>query len=141
MMTWKLLIPALNMIQFAMCNTLLTFRGKYYEYGSGMKVEEKGLTIGGYGSAFLADIAAAHIMEMAECAKLFESVLFKDIIYRDDGIMCVKRIWNAKDVEDWLYKFQNVANEALGSERLKFTAELWSPNSIVVPDNPSLSVC
>ena len=88
-----------------------------------MRAEEKGLTIGRYGSTFLADIVAAYMMEMAERAKLFESVLFKGI-YRDDGIMCVKGIWDIRNVEEWLNDFQNVANEALGSDRLKFTAEL-----------------
>ena len=37
--------------------------GQYYEYGGSVDVEQKGLTIGGYESAFFADLVAAWILE------------------------------------------------------------------------------
>ena len=40
-----------------MSSTLISFDGEYYEYHSGEK-EEQGLEIGGYESAFLADLVA-----------------------------------------------------------------------------------
>jgi len=53
----------LDMIKFGMGNTLLTFVDKYYEYGGDESVEERGLTIGGYESAWLADLVMAYILE------------------------------------------------------------------------------
>jgi hypothetical protein len=46
------------MIKFGMGNTLLTFVDKYYEYGGDLDVEDRGLTIGGYKSAWLADLSS-----------------------------------------------------------------------------------
>ena len=42
-----------------MGNTLLTFIDEHYEYGNSTKIEERGLTIGGYESASLADLVAS----------------------------------------------------------------------------------
>ena len=52
----------LDLIKFGMNNTLLTFVDKYYEYGETTDPEEKALTIGGYESAWLADLVAAYIL-------------------------------------------------------------------------------
>ena len=49
----------LDMIRFGMGNTLLTFVDKYYEYGGEVNIEEKGLTIGGYESTWLANLVVA----------------------------------------------------------------------------------
>ena len=48
-------------------------------------MEEKGLTIGGYESAFFADLEAAYILEKAEDIFYFYDSLFNEI-YHDDGI-------------------------------------------------------
>ena len=42
----------LNLIKFGMGNTLLNFGNKYYEYDGARDIEEKGLTIGRYESAW-----------------------------------------------------------------------------------------
>ena len=52
------------MIGFGMKNTLVSFIDKYYEYGGEMEDEKRGLTIGGYESAWLADLVAAYLLEM-----------------------------------------------------------------------------
>jgi len=49
----------LNMVKFGMVNTLITFEDQYYEYGGTVEVDYKGLTIGGFESAFFADLVAA----------------------------------------------------------------------------------
>ena len=67
-----------------MGNTLITFGGKYWEYGGVPDVYEKGLTIGGYESAFLADLVAAYILENTQ--QFFDEAKF-DGIYRDDGLV------------------------------------------------------
>jgi hypothetical protein len=46
----------LDMIKFGMSSTLLTIVDKYYEYDGDKDPEEKGPTIGGYESAWLADL-------------------------------------------------------------------------------------
>ena len=48
----------LELIHFGMSSTLICFNGEYYEYHRGEK-SEQGLAIGGYDSAFLADLVAS----------------------------------------------------------------------------------
>ena len=43
----------LGLVKFGMANTLVTFEDQYYIYGGDLPVEGKGLTIGGFESAFL----------------------------------------------------------------------------------------
>jgi hypothetical protein len=52
-----------KMITFGMGNTLLTFVDKYYEHDSKHDIRDKGLTIGSYESAWLADLVTAFILE------------------------------------------------------------------------------
>jgi len=54
------------MIKFGMGNMLLTFVDKHYQYSGDENVEERGLTIDGYESAWLADLVVAYILECAE---------------------------------------------------------------------------
>jgi len=75
----------LKMIGFGMGNTLITFKDKYYEYGGSTNIEERGLTIGGYESAWLADLVASFLLENSQ--DLFEQTSKYHGIYRDDGII------------------------------------------------------
>ena len=74
----------LDMLKFGMGNTLITFEGKYWECGGDKDVYNKGLTIGGYESAWLADLVAAYVLENTQ--SFFEEAKF-DGIYRDDGLV------------------------------------------------------
>ena len=67
-----------------MANTLIQFNSAYYEYGGNIDVNNKGLTIGGFESAFFADLVAAWILENTE--EHMTDVMF-DGVYRDDGIL------------------------------------------------------
>ena len=49
------------MIKFGMSTTFIQFSDQNWLYGGGMTVDEKGLTIGGFESAWLADLVAAYI--------------------------------------------------------------------------------
>jgi hypothetical protein len=89
----------LKLIQFGMGNTLLTFVDKYYEYGGECEIDDRGLTIGGYESAWLADLVAAFILENSD--EHFKDTMFKGI-YRDDGIGIFKGNWMEKDIVNWL---------------------------------------
>jgi hypothetical protein len=44
-----------------MGDTLLTFVDKYYEIGGDVDMKDRGLTFGGYESAWLADLCMAYI--------------------------------------------------------------------------------
>ena len=84
------------MVKFGMANTLITLKNQYYIYGGDLPVEEKGLTIGGFKSAFFADLVAAYLLENAK--QLFKDSTYNGI-YPDDGINIVngkkkqKRWW------------------------------------------------
>jgi hypothetical protein len=79
----------LKLIHFGMGNTLITFEDKYYEYDSNRDVNDKGLIIGGYESAWLADLVAAFVLENRQ--HMFEMTTFNGI-YRDDGLVVMKGI-------------------------------------------------
>jgi hypothetical protein len=53
----------LSVIRFGMEDTILTFQDQYYIYDGDQSLDEKGLTIGGYESAWLADLVVAYILE------------------------------------------------------------------------------
>ena len=46
-----------------MGHTILTFQGEYYEYGAEEDIYGKGLTIGGFECAWLADLVASYVLE------------------------------------------------------------------------------
>ena len=62
----------LKLIAFGMSSTLLKFEEKYYEYGE-KGIKTKGLAIGGYESAFLADLVASYLFK--KCNNQFKEVL------------------------------------------------------------------
>ena len=76
----------LRLIGFGMSSTLLNFQDKYDEYGD-EGLETKVLAIGGYESAFLADLVASYLLEVTN--NKFKEVLWRGI-YRDDGWLVVK---------------------------------------------------
>ena len=73
----------LDMVKYGMDNCFVTYEDQYWIYGGSLPVEEKGLTIGGFESAFFADLVAAYIP--ANAKDVFSDTLFNKI-YRDDGI-------------------------------------------------------
>jgi hypothetical protein len=107
------------MIKFGMGNTLLTFVDKYYEYGGNLDIEDRGLTIGGYESAWLTDLCMAYIMDNSR--DILDDLIY-DGIYRDDGIAVFKGSKTTGEIANWLSTFQNRVNNLAGSEFLEFTA-------------------
>jgi hypothetical protein len=88
----------LKLIHFGMGNTLIAFEDKYYEYAGDRDINDKGLTIGGYESAWLADLVAAFVLENTQ--HMFKMTAF-DGIYRDDGLVVMKGNWSKQDVANW----------------------------------------
>jgi hypothetical protein len=112
----------LKMIKFGMGNTLLMFVDKYYKYGGDLNVEDRGLTIGGYKSAWLADLCMAYIMDNSR--DILDELVY-DGIYRGNGIAVFKGSKTTSEVAVWLGIFQRRVNNLAGSEFLEFTAEVW----------------
>jgi hypothetical protein len=78
----------LEMIKFSIMNTILTFVNKYYLYDGDCLTEMKGLTIGGYESPWLADLAMSYLLDKmgddeVDNNPLDELMYFG--IYHDDG--------------------------------------------------------
>jgi hypothetical protein len=113
------------MIKFGMGNTLLTFVDKYYEYSGDLDIKDRGLTIGVYESAWLADLCMAYVMDNSR--DILDNLIY-DGIYRDDGIAVFKGSKTTGEIANWLNTFQNRVNNLAGSEFLEFTAEVWGNN-------------
>ena len=115
------------MVKFGMANTLVTFQGEYWEYGGLVEVEEKGLTIGGYKSAWFADLVAAYIL--ANVNTMDDAIFNK--IYRDDGILIFRGKKTLEWIEQWLEDFQTQVNFLTESEHLQFTVEIWNADGFI----------
>ena len=124
-------VVCLDLIKVGMNTTILTFDGNYYLYDGDKKVEERGLTIGGYESAWLADLAMAFLLETIDQSILEELKYFG--IYRDDGIGIFNGTVTQAQVDTWLNRFQDSVNEQSGNDFLKFTAVIWKPNEPPAP--------
>ena len=92
------------MIEFRMGNTLLTFIDKCYEYRGSIDNNERDLTIGGYESAWLADLVAFYLLENLE--DLFELTSKHYDIYRHGGISFYNKKWFNEDITRWIKTFQ-----------------------------------
>ena len=121
-----IITDCLKMIEFGMGNTLITFKDKYYEYGGSTNIEERGLTIGGYESAWLADLVASFLLENSQ--DLFEQTSKYHGIYRDDGIIFFKGKWINEDIMRWIQTFQLRVDDLCDSNGLQFTAEICQPD-------------
>jgi hypothetical protein len=129
----------LELLKFSMSNTLIDFDGEYYEYDGDLSLIERGLTIGGFESAYLADLVMAYILEVMEHEdpELFEVVSYMKM-YRDDGWTAFNKKMQLQEVVDWLAKFQRNVDELSGNKFLQFTSEIWLPGS--KENNPSEKV-
>jgi hypothetical protein len=110
------------MIKFSMGNTLLTFVDKYYKYGGDLNVEDRGLTIGGYESAWLADLCMAYVTDNSR--DILDELVYEGI-YRDNGIAIFKGLVTTSKVAKWLGILQARVNNLADSKFLEFTMEVW----------------
>ena len=112
----------LELVKFGMSNTLITFVNKYYEYGGDTTGDKRGLIIGGYESAWLADLVAAYIL--AETKNLFDQTIYHGI-YRDDGFMVFDGPRSKREIDTWLNLLQEKVDQIAECDCLQFTAEIW----------------
>ena len=117
----------LKFLKFGMGTTLITFQDKYFLYDGDKTIEEKGLTIGGYESAWLADLVMSYLLETVD-QSLFDQLKYFGI-YRDDGLAIFPGVQSANTINDWLVSFQLAVNEQTGNDYLKFTCLLYTSPS------------
>ena len=103
----------LEMVKFGMSSTLLTFVDQYYEYDGEEDSENKGLTIGGYESAWFADLAGAYVLEKTQ--QHFKHSRYHGM-YRDDGFGVLIGKWTYQEVVNWRNSFQDQVNKVVGGE-------------------------
>ena len=111
----------LELIPFGIISPLIYFDRGYYEYHGG-KNEEQMLAIGGYESAFLANMVVPYLFEKSKT--LMNQTTYHGI-YQDDGMVVLKVKKSAHKIKDWLVGFQQTLENASGNQHLQFTAEIW----------------
>ena len=84
--TKKTINLCLELTRFGTSSTLISFDGEYYEYPGGEK-EGKGLAIGGYESAFLANLVVSYLFDKFKA--LLNMTTYYDI-YQYDGLVVFK---------------------------------------------------
>jgi hypothetical protein len=113
----------LDMIKFGMSSTYIRFQDQYYEYDGAQDENERGLTIGGYESAWLSDIVGSYIfIKTSDC---FDNALYRGT-YRDDGIAIFKSRMSYSQITQWRDKFQSKVNAITGGDYLQYTCEIWA---------------
>ena len=134
----KTIDKCLDLIQFGMGSTFLAFADQYYEYDGLVEVEDRGLTIGGYESAWLADLVVSFIFE--NTTQHFEDAMCNGC-YRDDELGVFKGNKSRDEMLMWLEDFQNTINLLLESENLQFTLTLWKPGEPDERYHKKIKVC
>ena len=112
----------LDLIHFGIISSVISFDGEYYKY-HGVEREKQGLAIGGYESAFLADLVASYLFEKF---KLNFRLTIYHIIYIYDGLVVFKGKKKASEIKYWIEEFQKTVNTAAGNQHLQFTVEIWT---------------
>ena len=81
---------------------------------------DKGLAIGGYKSALLANLVASYLLEETE--EYFEKTKFHGI-YRDDGIVAFNGKLTFAEIQVWLKRFQEKINKITGGTFLNLRSK------------------
>eukprot|EP00980_Cylindrotheca_fusiformis_P020377 scaffold7407_cov165-Cylindrotheca_fusiformis.AAC.1 len=136
---------SLQFLQFGMNHTYFMFGGKYYQYNANKTNDEKGLTIGGFESAWLADLVASYILEKLD---LFFIGMHYHGIYRDDGIVVFNHVRTPEEVAAWLQAFQsqvdNLCTDPDGTKiaDVRFKAVIWAPGATTTSTaSPHCTIC
>ena len=93
-----------------MSSTVLIFKEKYFEYGE-KGIKTKGLAIGGYKSAFLADLLESYLFK--KCNNQFKKIMLQ-VIYRDHGLLVFKGKKSLSEIKRWREDFQSRVNKIAG---------------------------
>jgi hypothetical protein len=92
-----------------MANIRLKFRDKYFEHDGKKAVLDKGLTIGGYKSAWLIHLVApAYVLEKTK--HLFLETAFYGIYHDDSLVIFIGILSMAGEISLWRKTFQQQVN-------------------------------
>jgi len=131
----------LDLIKFGMQSTLLAFVDKCCEHDVDRDPEEKGLTIGGCESAWLADLVGSHILDNT---KSHFRITKCHILHRDDVIAAFNNKLSCNGMLKWRTKFQNSANTLAGGNCLQFTCSMWRDEArremTLAENDPKMSI-
>jgi hypothetical protein len=108
-----------------MGNTIVTFCDKYYKYGVNPDPDRQGLTIGGFESAFSADLEAMYIFKKLN--NLLERHVTFLGTYRGDKLIIFRGNRSDNRLHNWLKIFQREVDRLLGMVDIQFTMEIWRP--------------
>jgi hypothetical protein len=124
---WETIENCLTMIASGMKSTLFTFQDVYYEYDGDADPDDRGLTIGGYESAWLANLVWAYLLNNTQ--HLFEESLFQGF-YRDDGLFAVfNNTYSYSRLAEWRNDFQSAVNTLAEGDYLQFSLSIWLDSS------------
>jgi hypothetical protein len=118
----NLIFYCMDLIKFGMKSTLISFKDKIFEYKGNGDEEDRGLAIGGYESAFLADMVVSFLFE--KTIDMFDNTIYKGI-YRDDGITIFNNKLSEIQLDNWISLFQRKINFITEGNFFKFTVALW----------------
>jgi hypothetical protein len=121
----------LEILWFSMGNTIVQFQDKYHKYGIDADPNRRGLTIGGFELAFLADLKASYIFDKLNY--LLECHIYFIRTYRDYELL----VFCGRNTHDWLTQwlatFQQGVDRLLRTQDIQFTREIWSPGKTSRP--------
>ena len=80
------------MIKYGMTSTVLGFKDKYYEYDGKVEAMHKGLTIGGYESAWLADLAVSYLFQQ------HITMLISKTLYSQESIVMTESSYSTESI-------------------------------------------
>jgi hypothetical protein len=118
----EIINSCLSMILFGMKSTLFTFQDVYYEYDGDADPNDRGLTIGGYESAWLADLVGAYLLDNTQ--HLFQETLFHGF-YRDDGFAVFNNTYLYSRLAEWRNNFQEAVNTLAEGDYLQYSLSIW----------------
>jgi hypothetical protein len=115
----------LEILKFSMGNTIVSFLDKYYKYGVDPDPDRRGLTIGGFESAFLTNLKASYILD--KLRHIWERHVRFLGTYCNDKIIVFNGQKSNEWLLNWLRIFQGEVDRLLGTSVIQFTVEVWQP--------------
>jgi hypothetical protein len=101
----------LDILQFSMGNTIVTFQDKHCEYGVDADPNRRGLTNGGFESALIADLKDSYIFDKLNY--LLECQVYLIGTYRDNELLVLCRRKTHDRLTRWLATFQQGVDRLL----------------------------
>jgi hypothetical protein len=120
----------LEILKFSMGNTIVSFLDKYYKCGVDPDPDRRGLTIGGFESAFLADLEASYIFD--KLRHIWERDVRFLGTYRNDKIIVFNGQKSNEWLLNWLRIFQGEVDRLLGTSDTVYNGDLATRQDIII---------